>query len=165
MVLEFWINLDFTMPLSRSLSLLEHHTSISPMGFTSSAITPGRYSKGSRKGSTMSQLRTNSNFHSFGYPITFLERRRLLEILYNALPDKTKVKVNKTVSDIEQYSEGGKYSVRIRTLDGDVYEGDLVVGADGVHSQTRREMWRLSGSSYTGDIPFSERNGMILNQH
>ncbi|KAF4447568.1 FAD binding domain-containing protein [Fusarium austroafricanum] len=90
---------------------------------------------------------------SFGYPIVFLERRRLLEILYNALPEKTKVQVNKTVSDIEKCSEGGKYSVRVRTLDGNVYEGDLVVGADGVHSRTRSEMWRLSGSSQTGDVP------------
>ncbi|PNP73499.1 hypothetical protein FNYG_13149 [Fusarium nygamai] len=94
----------------------------------------------------------------FGYPIAFLERRRLLEILYNALPEKTKVHVNKTVSDIEQYSEGGNYSVQVRTINGDAYGGDLVVGADGVHSRTRSEMWHLSGSSRTGDIPASEED-------
>lgn len=85
-----------------------------------------------------------------------------MEILYNTLPDKTKLKVNKTVSNIEQYPEGGKYNARVRTLDGDLYEGDLVVGADGVHSQTRREMWRLSGSSPTGDVPVSESNSMFF---
>lgn len=78
----------------------------------------------------------------FGYPIAFLERRRLLEVLYDALPDKSRVLVDRNVSSIEQDDDG----VRVRTTDGHVYEGDLVVGADGVHSRTRSEIWRMCGS-------------------
>ncbi|POR36054.1 FAD binding domain-containing protein [Tolypocladium paradoxum] len=110
----------------------------------------------------LAQKRTDSTCHSFGYPIAFLERRKLLEILFNALPEKTKVQVNKTVSDIEQYTEDGKGGIRVRTLDGDVYDGDLIVGADGVHSRTRSEMWRMSSSLTPNKIPVSERNCMSV---
>ncbi|KAI9152364.1 FAD binding domain-containing protein [Paramyrothecium foliicola] len=97
---------------------------------------------------------------NFGYPIAFLERRRLLEILHDTLPDKTIINVNREVSHIEQYSENGKSGVRVWALDGNVFEGDLVVGADGVRSRTRAEMWRLSGSSTSGEVPLHERNNV-----
>ncbi|KAG8412675.1 hypothetical protein J3458_013116 [Metarhizium acridum] len=84
---------------------------------------------------------------NFGYPIVFLERRQLLRILYDALPDKTKLHVNKTVSTIEHFTKDQVGGARVLTKEGDVYEGDLVVGADGVHSQTRREIWRRITSS------------------
>ncbi|KAM4067154.1 FAD binding domain-containing protein [Hirsutella rhossiliensis] len=99
---------------------------------------------------------------NFGYPIAFLERRKLLEILYDALPDKAEARVNKTVSSIDQQTGDGKSGVRVRTLDGDVYEGDMVVGADGVHSRTRSEMWRLSSSSGLAEISASERSSMSV---
>ncbi|KAK6215655.1 FAD binding domain-containing protein [Colletotrichum tabaci] len=92
-------------------------------------------------------LYPKSMLENFGYPVAFLERRRLLEVLYNALPDKSKVLVNKTVSDIEQCEDGKSAGVKVRTADGDVYEGDIVVGADGVHSRTRSELWRMSSSA------------------
>lgn len=109
-------------------------------------------------------VHTDSAYHSFGYPIAFLERQKLLEILYNALPDKTKVHVNKTVSDIEQYTEEGKRGIWVRTLDGDVYEGDLIVGADGVHSRARSEMWRMASSSGSNEIPIAEKNSALFSQ-
>ena len=107
-------------------------------------------------------LGTDSTHHSFGYPIAFLERRKLLEILYNALPDKTKVRVQKTVSNIEQHTDEGKSGIRVQTLDGDVYEADLVVGADGVHSRTREEMWRMSSSLGSNEIPISEKDSVFV---
>lgn len=33
---------------------------------------------------------------------------------------------------------------RVITDDGAVYDGHLIVGADGVHSRIRSEMWRLA---------------------
>ncbi|RCI09390.1 hypothetical protein L249_3726 [Ophiocordyceps polyrhachis-furcata BCC 54312] len=94
----------------------------------------------------------------FGYPISFMERRKLLEILYSALPDKTKVHVSKEVRRIEQDDVEEKGVVSVWTADGDVYEGDVVVGADGVRSQTRAEMQRmasLSGNAETGQNTMS----------
>lgn len=85
--------------------------------------------------------------HSFGYPIAFLERRQLLRILYDALPDKTRIHVNKTMSTIEHFTKDEITGARVLTKEGDVYEGDLIVGADGIHSQTRGEIWRRINSS------------------
>ncbi|PHH80458.1 hypothetical protein CDD80_1468 [Ophiocordyceps camponoti-rufipedis] len=47
-------------------------------------------------------------FENFGYPISFMERRRLLDILYTALPDKTKVKTGKHVIGVERETRGEK---------------------------------------------------------
>ncbi|KID82770.1 FAD-dependent monooxygenase [Metarhizium guizhouense ARSEF 977] len=84
---------------------------------------------------------------NFGYPIAFLERRQLLRILYDALPDKTRIHVNKTMSTIEYFTKDEMTGARVLTQEGDVYEGDLIVGADGIHSQTRGEIWRRINSS------------------
>lgn len=73
-----------------------------------------------------------------------MERQKLLAILYSALPDKSKVRVNTTVSRIEQPAGEG---VRVQTVGGEVYHADLVVGADGVHSSIRSQLWEATNSS------------------
>ncbi|KAL2820628.1 hypothetical protein BJX63DRAFT_444182 [Aspergillus granulosus] len=94
----------------------------------------------------------------FGLPLAFLERRKLLQILYNSLPDTSKVFVGKTVVSVEQTAANN--TVAVHTDDGSVYEGDLVVGADGVHSRVRLEMWRLAELEQPGLITAQEKNGM-----
>ncbi|KAL2867450.1 FAD-dependent monooxygenase spyC [Aspergillus lucknowensis] len=94
----------------------------------------------------------------FGLPLAFLERRKLLQVLYNALPDTSKVLVGKTVVSVEQTATDA--AVAVHTVDGSVYHGDLVVGADGVHSRVRREMWRLAEVEQPGLITSREKDGM-----
>lgn len=89
-----------------------------------------------------------------------MERRRLLDILYQNLPDRTKVQVNKVVTRIEQQTEE-KDSTLVYTHDGCVYEADLVVGADGVHSVARAQMWKMAKALRPGAFPESERNSMF----
>ncbi|KAJ0419910.1 hypothetical protein BJY00DRAFT_301932 [Aspergillus carlsbadensis] len=54
------------------------------------------------------------------------------------------------VAKIEHHDGG----VSIETRDGRIFTGDFVVGADGVHSKSREEMWRLAeteGHNLTAD--------------
>lgn len=82
-----------------------------------------------------------------------MERQKLLAILYTALPDKSKVRVKKAVSRIEQPT--GE-DVRVYTVDGEVYHADLVIGADGVHSSIRTGLWEETGNSSEIDRTFHD---------
>jgi 2-polyprenyl-6-methoxyphenol hydroxylase-like FAD-dependent oxidoreductase len=48
------------------------------------------------------------------------------------------------------------------TEDGAVYTGDLIVGADGVHSSIRSEMWRLADAISPGLITEHERKSLQI---
>ncbi|KAL4931768.1 FAD-dependent monooxygenase spyC [Aspergillus undulatus] len=96
----------------------------------------------------------------FGLPFAFLERRKLLDILYKSLPDTSRVLLGKTLVSVEQ--QKGDDCIAVRTQDGNLHRGHLVVGADGVHSRVRSEMWRLAETDQLGLISEQERNGMIV---
>ena len=68
--------------------------------------------------------------------MAFLTRRNLLKVLYSNITDKSKVLTSKRVTDV-QVSESG---VVVTCKDGSSYDGDIVVGADGIHSAVRGKM-------------------------
>ncbi|KAJ5827572.1 hypothetical protein N7447_004335 [Penicillium robsamsonii] len=97
-------------------------------------------------------------YHRFGYPIVSLDRQKVLEILLKKYPATSNVMTDKRVSEVRL----GVNSVSVLTDDGDVFEGDLIVGADGVHSRTRSEMWRLADSMDPGYISQKEKKGLVV---
>lgn len=62
----------------------------------------------------------------------------LLQVLYDNLNFKDRVLTRKRVIRVDTV-EG---CVHVQAEDGSRYTGDIVVGADGVHSAVRKEMWR-----------------------
>ena len=90
----------------------------------------------------------------FNYPLSFLERKVFLEIIYKSLPDKSKVLVGKKVVSMDRIDD----SYRVHTSDGSSYDGDLVVGADGVHSKVRSMMWDLANAANAGFISNVEKD-------
>ncbi|KAH1304729.1 hypothetical protein KXW98_001578 [Aspergillus fumigatus] len=98
-------------------------------------------------------------YERFGLPLAFLERRRMLRALYDTLPDSSQVLVNKAVTSVEREVSD---LMRVTTYDGSVYRGNLVVGADGVHSRVRAEMWRLANSQSPGVFPEHEMSAMAV---
>ena len=64
----------------------------------------------------------------------------LIEILYNKIQDKSKVITSQRVQSIEN----GTSSVTVTTTTGQTYTGNIVIGADGIHSKVRQEMWKAA---------------------
>lgn len=62
------------------------------------------------------------------------------------------VRTSKSVTQIDEYPD----FVRVHTDGDECYEGDLVVGADGVHSRVRAEIWRIANSIEAKQLPDSE---------
>ncbi|KAL6700751.1 hypothetical protein J3F84DRAFT_402734 [Trichoderma pleuroticola] len=79
---------------------------------------------------------------SHGIRYVVFHRAEFVQSLYDQLPEeaKTKILMGKKVSDIQS----GEKEVKVVCDDGSTYEGDLVLGADGVHSQTRKIMRKLA---------------------
>lgn len=82
----------------------------------------------------------NLVFKRMSYPVAFLERQSLLESLSRHIQRKACILTNKKVQSVKQDEE----MATIFCADGSSYSGDIVVGADGIHSITRREMWRAA---------------------
>ncbi|KAL8976008.1 MAG: hypothetical protein Q9205_007905 [Flavoplaca limonia] len=90
-----------------------------------------------------------------GTELMLLERRGYLEVLWQNLPDKSKVLFNKKVANIVENDDG----VEVFLSDGTSEKGDIVVGADGVHSTVREKMWERANRLEPGIIDVKEKKG------
>ena len=77
----------------------------------------------------------------------------LIQILYDNLKDKSPVRTGQGVQHVEQFPGG----IRVRTTDGSVFTGELLVGADGIHSTVRKEMWREADQACPDHFPLFDR--------
>ncbi|KAJ8120320.1 hypothetical protein O1611_g10396 [Lasiodiplodia mahajangana] len=92
-----------------------------------------------------------------GYDTKTLDRQRFLQTLYDNLPDKTRVHESARVEHV--FEENSR--VRVVLADGREFTGDMVVGADGVHSKMREIMWDKANAESPGTISVDEKRAMV----
>lgn len=90
---------------------------------------------------------------SHGHDVLVLERRIFLNILYEGLPDHSRVRLGAKVTDVYDGVDG----VEARLADGTSENGDIIIGCDGVHSLIRETMWDQGNSSVPGLITVQEK--------
>ncbi|KAF2130690.1 FAD/NAD(P)-binding domain-containing protein [Dothidotthia symphoricarpi CBS 119687] len=95
----------------------------------------------------------------FGYKIHFLSRHDCLRILFDKIKQKSNIHLQKEVTRISLGQLGEK--ARVETKDGSVYTADLVIGADGVRSSVRSEVWRIADMEKPGYIPERDKTGIV----
>ncbi|KAI2838657.1 hypothetical protein CBS12448_10830 [Aspergillus niger] len=88
-----------------------------------------------------------------------LERRNLLQILYDGLPDQSFVRTKAIIENVKQFPD----RVEVCLADGRVETGDMVLGCDGVHSLIRSFMWDHATKTSPGLIQVKEKTSLNTN--
>ncbi|GIZ38062.1 hypothetical protein CKM354_000148800 [Cercospora kikuchii] len=97
-----------------------------------------------------------------GYGLSFLDRQLVLRAAADTLEAKIaetgrgEILLNKRLAKVEHYDTG----VKVFCEDGTFYEGDVVVGCDGVNSRVRNEMWRNADVQDPGAFSKEEKEKM-----
>jgi len=84
----------------------------------------------------------------------FFDRQWLLQILYNNVKHKDRILVGERVQEVIPIADG----IEVRTGPGSLYRGHILIGADGIHSSVRREMFRLAHETKPGHFPVGEED-------
>lgn len=96
-------------------------------------------------GRVLSRTDTGELEERFGEPTIAIHRADLHEILLDALPAGT-VHLDKRCARFEETEEG----VSVSFADGETVRADLLVGADGIHSVIRRQLFPEVKPRYSG---------------
>ncbi len=88
------------------------------------------------------------------YRSLFLERSMLLKVLHKNIKHKDRILTKKRVVRIDLKED----RAQVTTQDGSTFEGDIIVGADGIHSKVRQEMWRVAETERPGCFPADEES-------
>ncbi|KAF4964455.1 hypothetical protein FSARC_7641 [Fusarium sarcochroum] len=116
-----------------------------------------RATRDGETGTRHSTRRTNPLLiERHGYATLFMGRFELLSILYSHISEKQRIIVNKKAVQIENL----EHAALVHTMDGSVFKGQAVVGADGVHSTVRREMWRIAEAKEPEVIPAQDKQNI-----
>ncbi|KAK0644427.1 hypothetical protein B0T16DRAFT_331705 [Cercophora newfieldiana] len=91
-----------------------------------------------------------------GYTTLTIERRQFLQTLYDTLIHKDRIHEHARVKEIVE----GNGTAKVLLDDGTEHRGDLVIGADGVHSLVRELMWKKANETIDGYIPAAEKRTM-----
>lgn len=83
----------------------------------------------------------------------FFNRYDLLCVLHKHIREKKRLLVNQKITRVDGFED----KVIVHTSAGNVFEAQMIVGADGVRSTVREEMWR--NAKIADAVPEEDKKG------
>ncbi|KAK4176461.1 Neuroligin-4, X-linked [Triangularia setosa] len=96
-----------------------------------------------------------------GYWTSWGERQVLLQALMDNVKDRSKILTGRHIVEVKHDMERG---VTVVCENGEEFEGDVLVGCDGVNSKVREKMWQLAESEIP-EVVREERNSLFADHN
>ncbi len=98
----------------------------------------------SNTGRVYIQFSFDHYIEKFGFLPTVVYRGDLIRVLADKLPSNVEVKLNTTFDSYESLNE----KLLVHSKEGSTIECDAIVGADGIHSAVRKQLWGQPNLQY-----------------
>lgn len=87
----------------------------------------------------------------YGFPYYNIHRGDLLRVLVEAAERSSAIELN-TASEVTGFAQGGLVRVTVGGASDTVHEGDALIGADGIHSAVRAQLFGDAAPRFTGNV-------------
>jgi len=136
--------------LSPNCTRVLHHLGLEKALRETAFLPEGTQIRDWKSGKTISESSLGESVvKKFGFPYYHIHRGDLLALLVNAASNNANIRLHSNAR-IETYREG-ENSVQL-SVNGEVIKGDLLIGADGIHSAIRASLWGDEKPTFTGNI-------------
>ena len=87
----------------------------------------------------------------YGFPYYNIHRGDLLRVLVEAAERSSAIELN-TASEVMEFEQGGFVRVTVGGASDTVHEGEALIGADGIHSAVRAQLFGDDAPRFTGNV-------------
>jgi salicylate hydroxylase len=110
-------------------------------------VSPGIFSRNMQTGEPLEFFDRSAMTERFGVPYYTFHRADLLDALVSGVASD-RIHLDHRLTEIEERSSG----VALRFANGERYQADIVIAADGIHSAVRRALYGNDDPTYTGQM-------------